>query len=686
MQLSRFKKVVSLLLCVIFGAGVLMGCVLFSFDEDRDMRLVVAEVHPILFGLDEDGQEVWSEKRTIYKRDLVIAFNQQGGELINRGMSFADAYAEVLDRLIIRELLVIEADRLVHHDQILWDKHRRNVYDENSAPVFKIQQTEQRNAQGELFDAQGVIPLDELGVPTRPPVLVDRVDESGNPVIMVDEHGRPVRETELIDTFTQTNEVKRQVYAQIDNELMSLQNQILSERNRDPIPDNTRDPGLTEPSFPVLPDESTPVAGYEDELWEPSLARRPGGEHLDLETQSLELNAVRRFVALIIRLTDDDFRIPAPLRVLMDEEKTELEGMLGTLAQVREIYPTLHDRHMVQWLLGRRVEEQIKVELLRDAIAAGAHLSEGAPTDLVTPDAILMAYETRLADQMRNFRANPDAYDGIASNEHILYRPHDRIFYVKHILIPFSEAQTESLRLFRLRPDTTPKEAHDFRANLGSQVRGFRRVNGENDLRNGPMTIEQIYNQIEAAMAPAMGSRNLPEAERIFRELIYTFNTDPGMFGNDRGYAVTPRGVQEQFVIEFAEEARDLRVIAEREGRSGGVLGRRVDSQDNNRGHGFVLTDFGWHLLYLSEIPAIGISLLDDDETPSGLRTHRDIIMEGLVGDREDEMFRGWQDTRIRFHMTQLSEHRGVSNRHSVTVFNNRFRNLHERADREMRR
>jgi len=654
-----FKRIIILLVCVVLSASVFVGCVLFDFDHEHDMRRVVATIAPMPLTDDPAGR--MSAERIIYKQDLVHAFNQQGMQHVNNGASFEEAFDAVIRGMITRELLVIEAERLIYSDSIMWNDRWED----------------ERDAQGNyVYLMNNGNPVIEYGHPVRSRILVSQ------------------RVHEPISVYNETNELRRQLYAQIDNELMTLQNTILSERNQEHIPD-IRDHTLAQPSFPTMPEE-TPDEVIETEEWFPDIGRWPGGNHLDDRTRSLELNAVRRFVSLIDRLVEEDFRADSavcretgvPMRTLFDRDRERLEPLLNydgedRLDGVYQIYPILHELYMVEWLIGRHVREQMMLTLLRDVVTTGAHTQDfGRPgRELVTEAQVQQAFRRQRDEQRVDFRANPAAYEAAAANDLILYRPNENMFYVLHILVPFSDQQTARLAAERARVgiDRTEEDVRRVRAGLGAEVVGWPRRHGEN-IMSEEMTYMQIFEAVYAYVGAAEANRY--DAAQRFRRQIYRFNTDPGMFGNSRGYAVGPRppaGVPEQFVTEFAEGARLVRDIGTAQNRRGGiVLGH---SPDGTRGP--VLSDFGWHIMVLFDIPQTGSVDISHYETPLRQRTFRDAIREELEAGAIDTEFEQWENHNIRSHLNGRVPRNGVFTHATgvVRIYERAYRNLFTRLD-----
>jgi len=623
--------------------------VLFDFDIEHDMQRVVATIAPIPFTADPNGRH--SSERVIFKQDLVHAFNQQGMQHVQAGMSFEAAFDRTIRDMVTRELLIIDAERLMYEGRILWDDRWEDARDEYGDIIF------------EQIDGQTV---------PRRSLVSDRVYDP-------------------IAIFNETNILRRQIYAQIDNELMTLQNTILSERNLEHIPD-IRDTGLTQPSFPTMAEE-TPEEVFETEEWLPNEGSWPGGSHLDTNTRSLELNAVRRFVSLIDRLVEEDFRPSDEDRELFDADRERLRPLLNyegedRLNGVYQIYPILHELHMVEWLIGRHVREQMMLSFLRDVVTTGAHVQEdlGRPgRELVTENEIGQNFGMRQNDQRNLFRANPAAYESAAANELILYRPNQNMFYVLHILVPFSDQQSARLTAERARVgfDRTEEQVRQLRASLGEQVVGWPRRHGENII-NQQMTYMEIFEEVYAYVGAAGANRY--DAAQRFRRQIYRFNTDPGMFGNSRGYAVGPRpqgGGSEQFVTEFAEGARLVRDIGLAQNRRGGIVLGHSDPNNPQGSRGPVLSDFGWHIMFLFDIPQTGSVDINHYETPLRQRTFRDAIREELEAGAIDREFGDWQASRINMHLSGRRTSGGVVTHTSgaVRIYERAYRNLFSRLD-----
>ena len=101
----------------------------------------------------------------------------------------------------------------------------------------------------------------------------------------------------------------------------------------------------------------------------------------------------------------------------------------------------------------------------------------------------------QLAQQIDNFTSDiSNYYSAVTNGDTILYFADAEYFWVKHILIPFSDKQTADLEAYKADGNTDADVAK-FREQLGRQVVVYKHVDGEDDTSRS-YTIEQAYADI----------------------------------------------------------------------------------------------------------------------------------------------------------------------------------------------
>ena len=130
------------------------------------------------------------------------------------------------------------------------------------------------------------------------------------------------------------------------------------------------------------------------------------------------------------------------------------------------------------------------------------------------------------------------------------------------------------------------------------------------------------------------------EAERLFDEFTYKYNTDPGAFGTGKAYAVKKNDDKEHsnYMVEFYDGAMELY----NNYQVGEVLPH------------YVVTDYGVHIMYFSQKVVPGtIRSLGDYLTPAGYETVRDSFEEAIRTNKENSAFTSWQNERITYYQNE---------------------------------
>ena len=252
----------------------------------------------------------------------------------------------------------------------------------------------------------------------------------------------------------------------------------------------------------------------------------------------------------------------------------------------------------------------------------------------VTDEEVAARYDELLAGQKANFNADSSALSKAISNkETVVYYPANTdIYFVKHILVPFTETQ-KSLLTARLKENSlyTEEQKAAIKKEFGNSITGYVHEGGENS--GNPLTLAEIYADVKRTMSAASGS--LCDKERAFEDLIYKYNTDTGIFNNELGYSVkvtTGDKYDEQYMKEFSLAAKSL--------YEAGVVGAISEP---------AITDYGAHIVYLAQvIPSSGKTLGLNDYLTYGRYTKvSEKIESDLRTEKTNNYFSEWQQTKI---------------------------------------
>ena len=452
------------------------------------------------------------------------------------------------------------------------------------------------------------------------------------------------------------NAIREQIYDIIDNTLLSLKNNILDERGQEQIasPDDSSSSDST--TYPVKPEQTDDadddIKTEEPEPWTPDRVMWPGING-DSDQRSLEREAMRRFVALVESRVKDDFRLDKPalkwLKTKINNEIKALEKLEDTQG-IEAVYPEIgsytypmtdHDGefgYIMYYLSGMDLERSQKILAMQDYL-----------TDIVDVqyDEVAKSYNSKLDEQRSKFDADISAYDSAMSgSDTVLYHANNNYFYVKHILLPFSDEQTAALTAFKNRADIKnlqekEQEAkiNDYRDWLVDSIVCYPHKDGEDDTSK-PMSVDDVWAHVRSVMTPLAG--NVKRANDAFNDLIYLYNTDPGAFDNDKGYIVKYKldeGESETYMQEFVDAARIMRDKIS----VGSVYSEKV------------VTDYGVHIMYLSSVTQKGVVALNDYTTPDQSQTYYELLEEPIKTARENAAYTEWQNNILTYNYNKYS-------------------------------
>jgi len=450
---------------------------------------------------------------------------------------------------------------------------------------------------------------------------------------------------EIAWTMSDIEAVKHSVYANIDTDLFSIYNQILGERD-EPLMKNpeTSDISTTYPLFEndygVQEDEEieyyTGTLGqYHDEWYldtdwyiedSSKYANKYPGYHGSINEKSLGREAMKRLITVyvangeaLLNLTDaEEKAIKEDIKKIEEIEKEQ---------GVEYVYPMLGRTTLIKKLYGEGFIKEKKVEMLEKMITDGITASK---------EEVTQKYNNKLDAQKLLYDSNISKYhEAITGDEEplVLYNPEDHYVYVKHILLPFTEEKQTELR--DLEGFVSDEKYQRALQEAVSQTVAYPHIDGEDDT-NRPMTVEQVYNEVRAALAPLASSPYA--AERKMNELIYKYNTDPGIFANDLGYAVKYKldeGEEETYMVAFAEGAREFR-------DKNYKVGQLLDH--------YVITSYGVHIMYYAGNTEQKVKGIDDYQTAGQYKKIYDLLEEEVITDKSQSVFNTWQDTRIYYY------------------------------------
>lgn len=450
----------------------------------------------------------------------------------------------------------------------------------------------------------------------------------------------------------QQNLIKQNIYSVIDNTLTSLKNNILSERDQESIVTDGDSDINTDTTYPVKSEtvDDDDDGAFPEEVWEPSKSKYPGLSG-DLDTQSLEREAMRRFIALIKNRIADDFRITDEQRAKFDKEIAAINNIIDTqgIAYVYPVigkYPLSDDGdfgHIMYYVSGKSIERSQKIASLQE------YLTKGVAVD---NSEVVSSFTTTLNEQRKLYTSDISAYDSAMTggNTTVLYHPNNNYFYVKHILLPFSDEQTAALKDYKassaiasLHEDEQKERVNEYRERLADSIVAYPHVNGENDLTR-PMSVDQVMDHIYSVMRPleANTPSAVQSADLAFDDLIFLYNTDPGAFNNNKGYVVKYKlddGESETYMQEFADAARYMRENL--------AVGQVYYEK--------VITDYGVHIMYLASTTEMGAVSLHDYTTPGKIQTYYDILEEPISTALTNAAYTTWENNVLSYNYNKHS-------------------------------
>lgn len=535
------NKIIGMILCVLLCGSMFAGCALVEHNDKKDAQQVVAVIDPI--------EEAGSAKKVIYKSELISTMNSYAQSYMqNYGLTLKETTERLLDEMVTRELLLIEAQRLLNEGLIEW-------------------------------------------------------------------------------TQKDSNDKMRSVYSSIDSRIESLRQEILTERDEGSTSSDDTNNNSTSTTYPTPPAEEQEDDEQEEEteVWAPAPQDYPclyGTE----SQKSLDREAVRRFVSLLRDIVDGDVRATAEDKAKFKEDDKTIDTAVRTKGW-EGVYPILGNTHYLEYIVGTSAEQSILITKLQDYITDSVQVTQQEVTD---------AYNSQLAYQKAAYRNDASAYQTAVSggSTTMLYYLDTSYFFVKHILLPFSDEQTAALTAYKAQPNVSKNDIKEYRDRLVNDIVVYPHKDGENDESN-PMTVQGVMDEIYGAMYAL--EREPKQAERKFDEFTYKYNTDPGAFGQGKSYAVK-RGDDtghSGYMEEFYDGAMEL----------------ATDYAEGQMLPHYVVTDYGVHLMYFSQnIKGDTERGLYEDLTPAGYSTVYKTLESTIKTAKENNAFTAWQNERITYY------------------------------------
>lgn len=459
--------------------------------------------------------------------------------------------------------------------------------------------------------------------------------------------------------LTQQNNVTKSFYNAVDSELKSLFNDIYGDHDEEFSGETSSDSDSSSTTYPVP--ESTAGTEKDEYVW------APDKEYLGLGTSSdrssLVREAIRRWISSLTDVIEDDNTISNSERAVYEAELAQLKKLSLSQETLVQIYPNLLSKnedgtykYSVMWYLyGESNDRNQKASALQSYIESTADTSENT---------VYKRYQDQLKEQRSIFSVNTSSYhSAVTGDSTILYYADDEYFFVKHILLPFPADVSANLTKYKESGKYSDISYNEMRErvaplNDATAYPVYPHVDGEDD-KDNPTTVQRAYDEILQAVN---SKATVAEKEQAFESMIFKYNTDPGIFNNDKGYAVskTPAkdgGPDETYVIEFATAARELRA-----NKSVGAVSKPV------------LGDYGYHILYLLKVPGTGTTMgYNEKITEGSSKTVKDL----LTTDISNETYATWSNGRASFYEWNNGEEE-TSNGVYFSIFKNTYKDLYE--------
>ncbi len=640
------KKILSVALCLVLSLTVFCGCNLFVHNIERDYQRVVVDIPETHYAYtySENDKDNVGEKgipycdyngtayylscgNVYYKKTaegIAVSQSVESYDLFKNKDGNVQVYAfaeEVLDEVEYKEV----KDTLLSGDP---SKVKYMDYDV-TLPARQIYKTEFANYINNYLNQyvnSGLYNVEQAIDVILDSVIVNRG-------LMINEAWKFFINGQIPMTQAAFNIIEQSVYGSIDTELRTLQETILEEKGMD-IPDY--DDGTSDDSsenssttYPVPPEEEEQSDNYNEQPWSIADERnRWPGIIGDAKQKSLELESVRRYIIQLEETVDADFR-------MTEQQKQRAKADIENLRKIQNekgiefVYPELGGTYLIDYLYRKNILESYVTSSVE------SYMKDSLSNSVTVTDAeIQRRYEDNLRTQRDKYSEKIEDFDTDvnADTETTFYYVPDtnRFFYVKHILLQFSEEQTAYLNNLKQNPNYSKEMLLAERAGMVNEIKAYAHVNGEDDT-SVAYTANQVFTEIKAAVGKY--SSNPVLAMREFDKMIYKFNQDPGSFNKlNNGYPVrTDENAEDNWVKEFSSAAREL--------NKGGKVGAIYPE--------LIVTDYGVHIMmYVGKFPKTVMTLSDYTDL-SRTQTFKDMIYDELFTTKAQEKYDTWQRNNV---------------------------------------
>lgn len=608
-----FGKFIILLVCAALCASLFSGCALIEHNDEKDARQVIVTIAPIT---DTRGDKTFtSETKNIYKSELNSSLNSNYDNLVTQqGMTLKAATEYIIESLITNRLLSIEAERLLYFGDIEWGMKEANTVKKNIYATV--------DAQLETIKADVVADLDE----TIPETIAPETSETTY----------PVRETEEADA-----DAKDYLYDTAGNVVYEREG---GEYETDS--DGNMSYKFADTSAPYKLDaDGKRIPVYKQ--WAPSAADYPA-RYGDDDEISRDTEALLRFVNQLKEIVASDFLVTADDRAKFKQD----DAVFGSITDgsagkpMYELYPAIAESHYLDYIIGESVRNNVLISLLQEYLLGGVK---------VTEEEVIQAFANEMATQRASYVtvSNYETAMGASSGTTVVYHPNTDYFYVKHILLQFSEEQSAEYTAIKNKPEN---DGLDFEYIRDTQFVPNLKVqahpNGELD-PSTETTVGAVFAEIKAKMAAL---RNNPkEAERKFDDYIYLYNQDSGAFTAEKGYAVKKNDDDNHsgYMEEFYDGAMEL--------YNNYSVGEVLPT--------YVVTDYGVHIMYYAGDVKKGEVSVRDYLSAAQNSTYYDVFESTLRTTKEEVAYSSWVSERINYYLRKD----GI-----VTKYEKRYKSIYE--------
>lgn len=521
------KKILIILLSAILGLSVLSGCSLFVLDETKDAAEAVAIIKSRTFDirvLQEDGSytedKFISEEKEISKAALANAYNQYASEYQKDGTkTVEETFDAVLDLMVNRELLIIEAERLIATNELKMKQSEineiwKNVYTSLDDMIYSFETEIAKEYEEDIY-------IRGEGTEKKP------------------------------DWATL-------VYANLPEE---------AEIEYETVNGVIQDEAAWTPEVSRGPIFDFEIINNGTDEQRAAYFQTPSYREAARKTEAL-----KRFLNFIKENVEPEILSKADYERYMNDLKVINSYTNAMPYKYVEMYKKLQDLWIIKYLYYDNAYSNKLFVKLQEFIEGDISVSN---------EEIQTYYNKLFAEQQLSFKttANYLTAQKDATNLIVYHPANVKWFNVKHILLKFDEAQTAKITTLKsLYGDGTDMFLSE-RKKMAKQITAYAHPEGYNE--GDPISVISIMNEVNSKMMNLEGKSN--SAENMFEDLIFKYNMDEGMFNNVNGYGmqylsggdVSSTG----YMKEFSEASFKLyeRYISKNTNAYGSIIGTSVD-------------------------------------------------------------------------------------------------------------